>query len=145
MALKTISGSQILIQSDLSGSTTTGVPMAAATNAVLNVNQETIDVPNKESSGRKEFINGVKSWTMDCEAYALADGVDTNDSQNAIASLQAGTKIYIEFRDASAQAASKKYTGYGYITSISQTGAVNEWSTYSMSVQGTGQLTEASA
>ena len=143
MAVKTITGSAIVLSVDLSGSTSP-TAVAGATTGTLNVNQETIDVTNKDSSGRKQFINGVKSWTLDCEAFSTSSG-ETVSGDTSIAALEAGTKIYVQFRDGSGQASAKKYTGYGYITSIGVNANVGEFSTYSVSVQGTGTLTQASA
>ena len=143
MAVKTITGSAIVLSVDLSGSTSP-TAVAGATTGSLSVNQETIDVTNKDSSGRKQFINGVKSWTLDCEALSTSSG-ETVSGDTSIAALEAGTKIYVQFRDGSGQASAKKYTGYGYITSIGVNANVGEFSSYSVSVQGTGTLTQASA
>ena len=143
MAVKTITGSAIVLSIDLSGSTSP-TAVAGATTGTLNVSQETIDVTNKDSSGRKEFINGVKSWTLDCEAFTTSSG-ETVSGDTSIAALEAGTKVYVQFRDGSGQASAKKHTGYGYITSIGVNANVGEFSTYSVSVQGTGTLTQASA
>jgi TP901-1 family phage major tail protein len=143
MAVKTITGSAIVLSIDLSGSTSP-TAVAGATTGTLNVNQETIDVTNKDSSGRKEYINGVKSWTLDCEAFTTSSG-ETVSGDTSINALDNGTKIYVQFRDGSGQANAKKYTGYGYITSISSSANIGEFSSYSVSIQGTGQLTQASA
>ena len=143
MAVNTITGSAIVLSIDLSGSTSP-TAVAGATTGSLSVNQETIDVTNKDSSGRKEFINGVKSWTLDCEAFTTSSG-ETVSGDTSIAALEAGTKIYVQFRDGSGQASAKKYTGYGYITSIGVNANVGEFSTYSVSIAGTGALTAASA
>tara|TARA_R100000700_G_C3173213_1_gene147711 strand:+ start:65 stop:496 length:432 start_codon:yes stop_codon:yes gene_type:complete len=143
MAVNTITGSAIVLSIDLSGSTSP-TAVAGATTGTLSVNQETIDVTNKDSSGRKEFINGVKSWTLDCEAFTTSSG-ETVSGDTSIAALEAGTKIYVQFRDGSGEASAKKYTGYGYITSIGVNANVGEFSTYSLSIAGTGALTAASA
>ena len=68
MAVKTITGSAIVLGIDLSGSTSP-TAVAGATTGQLSLTQETIDTTNKDSGGRKEFINGVKSWTLSCEAF----------------------------------------------------------------------------
>ena len=143
MAVKTITGSAIVLSVDLSGSTSpTAIP--GATTGSLSINQETIDTTNKESGGRKEFINGVKSWTLSCEAFTTSSG-ETVSGDTSINALDAGTKIYVQFSDGSGQANAKKYTGYGYVTSIAVGANVGEFSTYTMEIQGTGQLTQASA
>jgi len=143
MAVKTISGSSIVLSLDLSTGTTP-VAIMGATTGTLNVNQETIDVTNKDSSGLKEYINGVKSWSVDCEAFTTGNGTAVN-KDGIIAQLVAGTSIFIQFRDGSGQSASKKYTGRGFITSVSETANVGEFGTYSVSIQGTGALSVASA
>tara|TARA_R110002020_G_scaffold92169_5_gene223338 strand:+ start:8478 stop:8915 length:438 start_codon:yes stop_codon:yes gene_type:complete len=145
MAIKTISGSNIILEANLTGGSTTTTPFAASSSATFNVNQETIDVTNKDSSGRKEFLNGVTSWTMDCECYTIALGSDDCETKEAIVAAVDGTKIYIRFNDKSGQTNSKNYHGYGFVTSISQNASVNEWSTYSVSIQGTGALTMTSS
>tara|TARA_R100001594_G_scaffold39780_3_gene71617 strand:+ start:711 stop:1142 length:432 start_codon:yes stop_codon:yes gene_type:complete len=143
MAVKTITGSAIVLGIDLSGSTSP-TAVAGATTGQLSLTQETIDTTNKDSGGRKEFINGVKSWTLSCEAFTTSSG-ETVSGDTSINALDAGTKIYVQFRDGSGQANAKKYTGYGYITSIGVGANVGEFSTYSIEIQGTGQLTQAAA
>tara|TARA_R100000458_G_scaffold59929_2_gene72830 strand:- start:6055 stop:6489 length:435 start_codon:yes stop_codon:yes gene_type:complete len=144
MALKTISGSNIILEANLTGGSTTTTPFAASSSATFNVNQETIDVTNKDSSGTKEFLNGVTSWTMDAECYAIALGTDDCEIKESIVAAVDGVKIYVRFNDVTGQTNSKNYHGYGYVTSISQSASVNEWSTYSISIQGTGALTMSS-
>mgnify|MGYP003131091878 CR=1 FL=1 len=141
MAVKTISGSSIVLSVDLSGGGSASA-VAASTSGTLSVSNETIDVTNKDSSGRKKFIDGVSSWTMDCEVYILSDGT-ANVSHDFYTALDDGTEIDVEFSDGSGQSDSQKYTGKGYITSWSETAGVGEWATASVSIQGTGQLTKA--
>tara|TARA_R100001230_G_C5650101_1_gene155347 strand:- start:273 stop:707 length:435 start_codon:yes stop_codon:yes gene_type:complete len=140
---KTISGSSIVLGVDLSAGTT-ATNVAAATSGVLVINQETIDCTNKDSSGRKEFINGVSSWSVDCEAYILGDNTG-NSANDIVTALDNGTSIYVQFRDTTGQADSKKYTGRGFVTSVTQNANVGEFCSYSMTIQGTGQLTVAAA
>ena len=143
MSFKTITGSKILlmIDPDPSGSLGAATAIAGATSATINFAMDSIDCTNKDSSGRKEFIAGASSWTLDCEAFASGDG-STNSNADIMSALD---KIYVKFRDASAQGSSKMYTGRGYITACNQTASVGEFSTYSLTIQGTGQLTQASA
>lgn len=143
MAVKTISGSSIILSVDLSGGSAPSA-VAAASSGSLSVSNETIDVTNKDSGGRKAFIDGVSSWTLDCEAYILSDGT-ANVSHDFYTALDNGTEIDVEFKDTSSQTDSQKYTGKGYITSWSESASVGEWSTVSISIQGTGTLTKASA
>lgn len=146
MAVKTISGSNIVLSIDAAGGSSHAI-IAGATSGTFNYNQDTIDSSTKDSSGRKEFINGATSWTLDCEAFYnvldAAGSATTNSADVLIAALAAGTAIGVEWKDGSGVTGAKTYTGSGYITSISESAAVGEFSTYSISVQGTGQLSVA--
>lgn len=152
MAVKTISGSNLVLSVDLDGTSPYSyTAVGGSTTCTLNINQETIDVTNKQSQGNKEFINGARSWTLDCEAY-FTDG--TSDSADipvggATADsgwypvLESGDKIHVKFANTTGQTGAREYTGEGYITSISINAGVSEWATYSVSIQGTGALTDA--
>ena len=146
MSFKTITGSKILlmIDPDPAGGLGTATAIAGATSATINFAMDSIDCTNKYSSGRKEFIAGASSWTLDCEAFASGDG-STNANADIMSALDDKDKIYVKFRDDSGQGSSKMYTGRGYITACNQTASVGEFSTYSLTIQGTGQLTQASA
>ena len=146
MAVKTTSGSNIVLSIDAAGGSSHAI-IAGATSCTFNYNQETIDSSSKDSGGRKEFINGATSWTMDCEAfYNVIDAggsATTNSADALMAALKAGTKISCEWKDGSGQTGAKTYTGDGYITSVSKGASVGEFATYSISIQGTGELTVA--
>ena len=151
MAVKTISGSNLVLAADLAGGSSF-VAVGGSTSCTLNVSQETIDISNKASLGNKEFMNGAVSWTMDCEAFFTDGDTDSADvpirdgaaTSGWFLSLDAGTKIQVQFSTTvDGMVGASKYTGEGYITSISLSGAVGEWSTYSVSIQGTGALADA--
>ena len=142
-AFKTITGSKVLLYLDLdpSGSYTASSAVGGATSGTLNISMDAIDCTNKDSLGRKEFIAGATSWTLDCEAYISGDG-GTNASADVQDAMYTKDKVFVKFQDASGQASSKKYEGRGYITSMSQTGTIGEFATYSISIQGTGELSQ---
>tara|TARA_Y100001973_G_C5176274_1_gene322137 strand:+ start:971 stop:1432 length:462 start_codon:yes stop_codon:yes gene_type:complete len=151
MAVKTISGSNLVLGVDLAGGSSF-TAVGGSTTCTLSINQETIDVTNKDSQGNKEFINGARSWTLDCEAYftdGTSDGADIPVGGDGTANsgwypvLESGDKIKVQFSNTTGQTGARKYTGDGYITSISVNAGISEWSTYSVSIQGTGALTDA--
>ena len=82
---------------------------------------------------------------MDCECFLTADDNSATAAvyQNMFLSLDGGHRVAVKFADSSNQSGSEDYIGYGYITSLSWTGGVGEWSTYSISIQGDGALSEA--
>ena len=121
------------------------VIIGGSTSCVININQETIDTTNKDSGGRKAFINGVSAWTIDAEAF-YTDGTSDGETirpSTLYDALDGGYRIAIKFYTATGQTGAVKYTGWGYITSLSVNASAGEWSSYSISVQGDGQLTKA--
>ena len=151
MAVQTISGSDLLVSIDQSNDPANHnsvVILGGSTSCVLNVNQETIDITNKDSGGRKAFLGGASSWTLDVDAF-YTDGTGAGEGETVRPStlfdaLDNGYRIAVKFYTATAnQTDVKKYQGWGYITSISMNGAIGEWGTYSLSVQGDGRLTQS--
>jgi len=144
MAVKTISGSSLVLSVDLAGGSSYDA-IGGSTSCTLNVSQEAIDTTNKESSGRKAFINGVTSWTLDAEAFFTegSSGSEAIRPATIYAALEAGTRIKCEFASTTGITGAKSYVGFGYITSLSVSASVAEWSTYSVSIQGDGVLTDS--
>ena len=153
MAVKTISGSSLVLGVDLDGTSPYSyTAVGGSTSCTLNITQETIDVSNKESQGLKEFISGAKGWTIDCEAFftqGTSDSADISVGGDGTADsgwypvLSSGDKIHVQFSTTTGQAGATSYAGEGFITSISINAAVGEFSTYSVSIQGTGSLTQS--
>jgi predicted secreted protein len=147
MAVKTISGSSLILQMDQSDNpgSPSYVTIGGSTSCTLNVSQEAIDTTNKDSGGRKAFINGVSSWTLDCEAL-FTDGSSDGETirpSTLYAALDGGYRIAVNFKCDTGQTGAYEYGGYGYITSLSANAAISEWSTYSISIQGDGELVDA--
>lgn len=147
MAVKTISGSSLILQMDQTNNpgSPTYVTIGGSTTCTVNISQETIDITNKDSGGRKSFLGGVSSWTIDAEAL-FTDGSSDGETirpSTLFNALDGGYRIAIQFKVDTGQTGARKYHGYGYITSLSANASISEWSTYSISVQGDGQLTSA--
>tara|TARA_R110000824_G_scaffold393384_1_gene592509 strand:+ start:3246 stop:3674 length:429 start_codon:yes stop_codon:yes gene_type:complete len=120
--------------------------VAYAQNCTLNVNHSPREITNKESSGNKEILEGLRDFSIDIDgAYAwtdassvvLANGVDDVLQTNILNLRQPVTFI---FGDTSANDVS--YGGSGFITSVSITGSTEDTATYSLSIEGTGALTQ---
>ena len=147
MAVKAISGSSLILQMDQTNNPASPsyTTLGGSNTCTINLSQEAIDTTNKDSGGRKAFINGVSSWTIDAEAFytdGSSDG-ETIRPSTLFDALDGVYRIALKFYTATGQTGAVKYTGYGYITSVSINAAVAEWSSYSVSVQGDGQLTKA--
>tara|TARA_R110002110_G_scaffold93799_1_gene243767 strand:- start:825 stop:1253 length:429 start_codon:yes stop_codon:yes gene_type:complete len=119
--------------------------VAFAQNCTLNVNHSPREITNKESGGWKEILEGLRDYSIDIDgAYAwtnasgtaLTDGVDDVLKTNLLTTRQAVDFI---FGDTSADDVS--YAGSGFITSVSITGGTEDTATYSLSIDGSGELT----
>jgi predicted secreted protein len=118
--------------------------VAFAQNCTLNVNHSPREITNKESAGFKEILEGLRDFSIDIDgAYAwtnaggvaLTDGVDDVLEANV---LNARQQVNFIFGDTSTTDIS--YAGKGYITSVSITGGTEDTATYSLSIEGTGEL-----
>ena len=121
--------------------------VAFAQNCTLNVNHSPREITNKESGGYKEILEGLRDFSIDIDgAYAwtnaggsaLTDGVDDVLETNVLNARQAVTFIFCD----TASASYISYSGSGYITSVSITGGTEDTATYSLSIEGTGELTQ---
>ena len=118
--------------------------VAFAQNCTLNVNHSPREITNKESAGFKEILEGLRDFSIDIDgAYAwtnangvaLTDGVDDVLEANV---LNARQQVNFIFGDTSSNDIS--YGGKGYITSVSITGGTEDSASYSLSIEGTGEL-----
>jgi len=121
--------------------------VAFAQNCTLNVNHSPREITNKESGGYKEILEGLRDFSIDIDgAYAwtnaggtaLTDGVDDVLETNVLNARQAVTFIFGD----TASTSDISYSGSGFITSVSLTGGYEDTATYSMSIEGTGVLTQ---
>lgn len=121
--------------------------VAFAQNCTLNVNHSPREITNKESAGYKEILEGLRDFSIDIDgAYAwtnaggtaLTDGVDDTLETNVLNARQAVTFIFGDTQSTS----DISYSGSGFITSVSITGGTEDSASYSLSIEGTGALTQ---
>jgi len=121
--------------------------VAFAQNCTLTVNQSIREITNKESGGFKESLEGLRDFTIDVDgAYAwtdangspLSNGADDVLETNV---LNARQTVDFIFGDTDATH-DVNYTGKGFITSVSLTGGTEDTATYSLTIEGTGLLTQ---
>jgi len=120
--------------------------VAFAQNCTLNVNHSPREITNKESNGYKEILEGLRDFSIDIDgAYAwtgssgaLANGVDAVLETNV---LNVRQKVAFIFGD-TASTSDISYSGSGFITSVSITGGTEDTATYSLTIEGTGELTQ---
>ena len=86
-----------------------------------------------------EKISGQRSFTLSADGLVddLITASTTTRAPQAIGAYAiAGTQIYFEFGVNNA-----RYVGSGFISSLSQSGGVDDAPTYSISIDGTSALT----
>ncbi len=120
--------------------------VAYAQNCTLNINHSAREITNKESSGWKEILEGLRDFTIDIDgAYAWTDasGPALTDGIDDLILTEIITRSSVAFIFGDTTATSDvSYAGTGYITSVSLTGGTEDTATYSMTIEGTGALTQ---
>ncbi len=123
-------------------------PIAHAQTVTLDFSNSLIDVTTKSSNSWMEKISGQRSFTVSVDG--LIDDYATTSTSDRTPLVVAGyagigasgataSQIYFEFSVGSSGEA--RYVGSGYISSFSQTGGTDDAPTYSISIEGTGELT----
>tara|TARA_R100001086_G_scaffold199785_3_gene115992 strand:- start:2662 stop:3117 length:456 start_codon:yes stop_codon:yes gene_type:complete len=144
-----VNGTNMVVSIDESASPGAGglTAVAAATSCTLSLTVDAPEITDKDSGDRKEFAGLSTNWTVDAEVFYNEDGTvnpetlfpaaygDANASQNGEA--QYPRVVYVRFTGNN-----NYYQGQGYITSISASGGTEDAGTYSVSIQGTGALTQ---
>tara|TARA_R110002074_G_C12013229_1_gene615628 strand:+ start:14 stop:445 length:432 start_codon:yes stop_codon:yes gene_type:complete len=121
--------------------------VAFAQNCTLTVNNTTREITNKESAGYKEVLESLRDWSIDVDgAYAwtnasgtaLTDGVDDLIQTNILANRLQFDVIFGDTQSTS----DISYAGKVYITSASMTGGTEDTAVFSLTLEGTGALTQ---
>jgi len=128
------------------GSGTTNL-VAFAQNCTLNVNHSPREITNKESAGNKEILEGLRDFSIDVDgayAWTNAAGVAlTNGADDLLETKLLANRLKVDFIFGdTASTSDVSYSGKGYITSMSFTGGTEDTATYSLSIEGTGALTQ---
>ena len=127
-------------------SSSTNNLVAYAQNCTLNVNHSPREITNKESNGNKEILEGLRDLSIDIDgAYAWTDASGTALTNGADDLINSNilTRTAVSFIFGDTQATSDvSYSGSGYITSVSLTGGYEDTATYSLTIEGTGALTQ---
>ena len=104
--------------------------------ATLNRGSETLDVSNKATGGAwKEFIQGAKEWSIDCDGILVADDLGFKALEEA---YLAGNTVEIKIGDD----AGWGYQGSAIITDFPIEAPYDDALSYSITFQGTGALSK---
>ena len=116
--------------------------LAQCTSYSLDKQLESVDVSHIGSAS-KTFTSAQESWSSTMEVSYDQD--DTAQAKLLERSAGASTPIYVSYYYEGATAGDKYLTGQGFLTGISWSQEPNGVITASVSIQGTGALTEATA
>tara|TARA_A100001201_G_scaffold74257_1_gene67477 strand:+ start:201 stop:629 length:429 start_codon:yes stop_codon:yes gene_type:complete len=120
--------------------------VAFAQNCTININHSPREITNKESGGYKEILEGLRDFSIDVDgAYAWTDasGTALTNGADDLVNSNILTRATVDFIFGDTQATSDvSYSGSGYITSVSFTGGTEDTATYSLTIEGTGSLTQ---
>jgi predicted secreted protein len=108
---------------------------AASTSCSLEVSADQVDVTNKSSNRKKEYMYGFNGYTISCDGLITLNDYDYFDM---LTDQKNGTVITVTFT-----VDTKVITGTCNIESVSVEGPVEGVATYSVSLQGTGDYTLA--
>ena len=115
-----------------------GNTIGYATSASLSVNMDLRDSTTKYSAGYQENLGGLRSWELSGDAFVEIGAIAGADIEELWTTWEARLPVAVKFG-----ASGMEYTGDALITSISIDAGVEENATYSISLTGTGALTEA--
>lgn len=132
-----VNGTLIALYKDVSGTLT---KVANLTSTDFELSKDTIDATNKDGSNYKEFLVGLSGWTMNAEGIFEEDGSTTGISaKELLDDIIAGAPVTVVMT--SNVTGDLKLSGSAVITSFAWNAPVNDVSTFSVSLQGSGTLT----
>jgi TP901-1 family phage major tail protein len=132
-----VNGTAVALYKDISGTPT---KIANLTSTDFELSKDTIDATNKDGGNYKEFLVGLSGWTMNAEGIFEEDGGVTGISaKDLLDDIIAGAPITVVMT--SLVSGDLKLSGSAIITSFAWNAPVNDVSTFSVSLQGSGELT----
>ena len=157
-------GVYIDVDDNATTSTTSERLVALATNASLSFSNATIEVSSKKTNDGGTLLDsgtslthaiaGASSWSISCEGLldlstpaqsddhtTDASGTGEHGFVNLINLAVTRKKVYVYFKDASATTTTgTELCGTAFIESIEASGGVDDFSTYSVTFKGDGDL-----
>ncbi len=126
--------------------------VACATNCSLNLSNATIETACKSSTGGalddasvRHTIAGQQTWNMSVDGLVdLGTAADGQENFNGLMDLAINrTPIYVAF--STGVEGVREYAGAGFINSIDASAGVDDFATYSCTIEGNGNLTARDA
>jgi len=136
-----VNGTLVALWKDIAGVPT---KVANLTSTDFELSKDTIDATNKDGGSYKEFLVGLSGWTMNAEGIFEEDGSATGVSaKDLLDDIIAGAPLTVIMT--SNVTGDLKLSGSAVITSFAWNAPVNDVSTFSVSLQGSGALTVGTA
>jgi len=105
----------------------------------LNLSAELEDATSHDSGGWREFIEGLKTWTVDTETNYIVASTTKDD---LFAALVAGTKLLIQFRP-NDTTGSDQYEGTVLVGEFTPGSPLADPGNLSLTLQGCGVLSKS--
>lgn len=113
--------------------------VASSTSGTFSGELETIDATSKDSDGARQILVSAISWSMSVEGL-----IQYNDSTNKVRSGELFTlwknKTKIRVAWSTGKTGDTFYWGDGFITSYEESAGLNEVATFSVSIEGDGDI-----
>jgi TP901-1 family phage major tail protein len=149
MATGLVNGTDLLLK--VGDTNSNEVLVAFSTSCSLEVTMDEIDQTNKSSSGWKQIIGGLRSWSVSADALYQNEAESGKtafvDFWDHLGGANQRQKVFVELAitGAAGSDGNKYYHGEAYVTSLSVNGGTEDQATFSVSLTGSGALTEAAA
>jgi TP901-1 family phage major tail protein len=131
-----VAGVDVLLYVETAPSTFT--LLGGQTEATLNREAEEIDVSSKDGNGWSEMLQGLKSWSLECEGFIVENDAALDALETA---FNEGTTVKTEVRFPSGTV----YSGDAIITDFPLEFPQDDGATYSLTLTGTGPLTKTAS
>lgn len=113
--------------------------LVGQTTGSMDLTSDMIDCTSKDSGQDKEYLAGERDATISVDS--LYDPAAAEGFSEVFGYLKAGTSIAWSFGET--EAATKVWNGNGFISQVTLNGPKNEASSYSLTIQNSGAVTEA--
>tara|TARA_R110000822_G_scaffold242165_2_gene371374 strand:- start:28 stop:438 length:411 start_codon:yes stop_codon:yes gene_type:complete len=116
-----------------------GTDIAYLTSNSLSFEMATRDATTKDSAGNTEILEALRSFSVTGEGYFAEDA--TYGFEDLYTSYEARTAVTVRY--STGVVGDIYYEGSMFITSLQKTDGLEETSTFSVSLNGTGAVTKA--
>lgn len=109
------------------------VAFAAAKTCKYEIQTDTLETAEKQSATWKTYIQGKSSWTLTTDGLAKS----ASSSVNILNLMLSRSRLYVRVKTDN-----NVKRGYGYLTKLSVSSSSKKIVTYSITIKGTGTLSE---